>query len=398
MPIIKATEPLGPRPVIIAWYGDPGIGKTSLLNTCKLPLLVDGDRGVSRSVLRKDTLVIENWGEVVDLEKKGAFKGFSTIGIDTPKAILDDFLMSYVIQQDPKLQKNKLGAYGEIGNEFKLFLNNRRQEQADVAIICHARLDEKNNRMIPDVTGQSLGLILRVADMIGYYTVHNGKRMLFFEPTETTFGKNVAELPPIEVPDKSDPAFKTFMAEIFERVRTKIAEASEEQTAAMNASAQYQEEIAGCNSPDDLTRILLQANELPDYLRIPLKKLIQDKSKEKGYVANTTTKRFELPAAGTETKPAATVTEKPKAETNPVENDTAGLDTDFDARCTALAEAGLTMEIGQAQGFGMAYTYDQIADMPETEYMDIVSSVHAAKKEAAKKPTRTRPAQLSKAH
>src|SRR6185312_6716367 len=249
MPVIKASEPLGLRPIIITWYGDPGIGKTSLFNTCADPLLVDGDRGVSRSALRKDTLIPDSWDEVLQLETDGLFKGKKTIGIDTPKAVLDDFLMSYVIRQDPKLQRNKLGAYGEIGSEFKLFLNNRRNDKADVAIICHARKDESGNRMIPDVTGQSLNLILRVSDMIGYYTVYNGKRMLFFEPTETTFGKNVAELPPIEVPPKDDPAFKTFMAEIYERVRTAIAARSEEQLEAEKKSAIYQEQIASCTTP-----------------------------------------------------------------------------------------------------------------------------------------------------
>lgn len=391
MPIIKASEPLGPRPVIIAWYGDPGIGKTSLFNTCTMPLLIDGDRGVSRSILRKDTLIPDSWDEVLQYEKEGAFKGYSTIGIDTPKAILDDFLMSYVIRIDPKLQRNKLGAYGEIGNEFKLFTGNRRQDKADLAIICHARKDEDSKRMIPDVTGQSLNLILRIADMIGYYTVVNGRRMLFFEPTETTFGKNVACLPPIEVPDKTDPAFKTFMADIFEKVRAAIASQSEEQVEAMNKSAQYQQDIAECDSPDRLTEIIAEVNGLPDYLKVPLRKLISEKAKEKGYTTNLETKRFELPTgaqvgsdAGKPADPAAT--KQPEG--------VGTLDTSFDDRCVALATAGLAMEMEQATGFGLTFTYDEIADWTEDQYMDAVVKVNEAKK--AKKPNRTRPSSVAR--
>jgi len=401
MPIVKANEPLGPRPVIIAWYGDPGIGKTSLFNTCRTPLLIDGDRGVSRSILRKDTLIPENWDEVLKYEKEGAFKGYSTIGIDTPKAILDDFLLSYVIKNDPKLQRNKLGAFGEIGNEFKLFTSNRRQDLADLAIICHARKDEDAKRMIPDVTGQSLNLILRIADMIGYYTVHNGRRMLFFEPTETTFGKNVACLPPIEVPDKNDPAFRTFMADIFEKVREAIASQSEEQLEATRKSAIYQEEVAVCENPDQLTALLEEVNALPDYLRIPLKKVIVEKAKEKGYVANKETKRYELPAgqpAATSSGQATAASEGADAGQGASQSGGVGasaLDTSFEDRCKVMAGLGVTLDQDLAHGFDLTFTYDEIADWTEDQYLDTMAKINEAKK-AAKKPARTRPASVAR--
>lgn len=387
MPIVKANEPLGPRPVIIAWYGDPGIGKTSLFNTCKHPLLIDGDRGVSRSILRKDTLIPDSWDEVLKYEKEGAFKGYATIGIDTPKAILDDFLLSYVIKNDPKLQRNKLGAYGEIGNEFKLFTSNRRVDQADLAIICHARKDEDSKRMIPDVTGQSLNLILRIADMIGYYTVHNGRRMLFFEPTETTFGKNVAKIPPVEVPDSADPAFRTFMADIFEKVREAISSHSEEQLEATKKSAIYQEEIATCDSPDQLTTLLEEANKLPDYLKIPLQKVIAAKAKEKGYIPNKDTKRFELPAG----QPAAPAGAPAAPEEPRPAEDLTMLATAFEDRCKVLADAGMTMDNDLVHGFGLSFTYDEIGDWTEDQYMDTMARINEAKK-AAKKFARTKPA------
>lgn len=380
MPIVKASEPLGPRPVIIAWYGDPGIGKTTLCNTCQDPLLVDGDRGVSRSILRKDTLIPDSWDEVLKYEKDGAFKGYKTVGIDTPKAVLDDFLMSYVIRTDPKLQKNKLGAYGAIGSEFALFLNNRRQDQADIAIICHARKDDDTKRMIPDVTGQSLNLILRVADMIGYYTIYNGKRMLFFEPSETTFGKNVACLPPIEVPDKTDPAFATFMSGIYEKVREAIATRSEEQLAALQQSAQCQADIAACETPVQLTELLKASKALPDYLRVPIAMLIIDKAREKSWVANKQTLCYELPAG----QPSVSSPAKPVAGANasPAAAGPGNLDTPYDDRCIALAEAGLAGELDQMAGLGFAWTYDQIGDWSKKEYMENLALAH----EAAKKP------------
>src|SRR5690349_15315064 len=137
MPLLKASEQLPERPVIITIFGDPGIGKTSLINTANNPLLIDADRGGDRAILRKDILQVNSWKDILDEEKNCLFKDYSTIGIDTPKALLDDFLMLYVQDLDFKFKKNKLQAYGAIGEEFKLFVSKRRAENADILIICH---------------------------------------------------------------------------------------------------------------------------------------------------------------------------------------------------------------------------------------------------------------------
>lgn len=388
MPLIKANEPLGPRPVVITIQGDPGVGKSSLANTAKNPIVIDGDLGISRSIFRKDAIIPSNWEEVIAYEKEGLFKKYSTVAIDTPKAVLDDQLMSYVVRQDPKLRNNKLWAYGAIGDEFKLFLNNRRQDQADLINICHSKKDEDTKRMVPDVTGQSLQLILRVSDMIGYYTIHNGRRMIFFDPSEFSVGKNVACLPPIEVPDKADPAFRTFLADLIEKVRSAIASQSEEQLEAMKKSALYQEQIAQVETPDQLTELLVEVRKLPDYLKIPLTKLIGDKGKEKGYIPNKESLRFELSSGQPGTTPAKPVEGAPAS---PVASEL-NLETSFDDRCRILAEVGLTMELEQAAGFGLTFTYDQVGDWTEEQYMAAVGQVNDARK--APKAPRRRPANV----
>jgi len=403
MPIVKANEPLGPRPVIITIYGDPGIGKTSLINTAKKPLIIDGDRGVSRAILRKDALIIDRWEEVQDLEKQGAFKPFSTIGIDTPKAILDDYMMSYVMRQDAKLRGNKLWAYGAIGDEYRLFMNNRRQDLADLINICHAKKDDDTKRMVPDVTGQTYQLILRTSDMIGYYTIHNGKRMLYFDPTESTVGKNVACLPPIEVPDKTDPTFRTFLADIIERVRTAIASQSEEQLEAMQKSENYQNEIRDCETPDQLTKLLVEVNALPDWLKIPLRKLITDKAKEKGYVPNKQTLCFEIPAgqpaaneasgvpaAATDqgAKPASPAPVKPATPPVDPKEDPTGIVTSSNDRYAAFGGLGMALEMDRVTGFGIFFEYEDINEWTEEQYMAELAKAHDAKTESEKKPKR----------
>lgn len=280
MPFVKSHEALPERPVIILLYGEPGASKTSIFNTCANPILVDGDKGVHRSIMRKDTLQVASWNEVLEHEAAGLFNQYSTIGLDTPKALLDDYLATWVVQQDVKLRTNKLGMYGAMGDNFKMFINNRRDQSADIFIVCHAKRDEETKRVIPDVTGQSYQLLMRIADQVGYLSIKNGKRTISFEPTDTTVGKNVAGLGDVLVPDKSDPAFKTFGADLIANVKKAISEMDDVQREALEKSESFQQQIADCTDIDELGMIVPMIEELPSYLQVQLIQVVGDKYSE----------------------------------------------------------------------------------------------------------------------
>lgn len=388
MPILKADEPLPERPVVIALYGEPGSCKTTLGNTAEKVLVLDFDRGVSRSFHRQDTLIINSWQDILDEEKAGTFKQYKTVVIDTAKAALDDFLMSFVVGRDYKLKGNKLKAYGELGDEFKIFLNNRRNEGLDVIIIAHAKKDEDTKKSIPDVTGQSYQLILRVADQVGYVSFVNNDRNIQWTPTDLTVGKNTANLPTMKVPDKADPALKTFMADVITSVKSSIVNMSESQKEALEKSNAMQEMIAGCETPDQLTDALIEANTFPVHLKAPAIKLIQEKAKANNWIANKTTKRYEAaPAATPPATPAAAAT-KPAdpapAETPDEEEEF--LKTSFDDRSKILGSLGMTMEIDQAVLKDVIVKYDELAGMTEEQFNDFVTKVNEARK--PKKHTR----------
>lgn len=285
-------------------YGDPGVSKTSLFNTSDTPLLIDFDRGVQRSVLRKTTLVVNSWEDVQQEEAAGTFRRFKTIGIDTAKSCLDDFLMDYVCRMDAKLRKNKLHAYGAIGDEFKLFVNQRRNEQVPIVIIAHAKKDEDKSRYIPDITGQSYALLMRIADQVGYISIENGQRVINWEPTETTVGKNVARLPKTIIPDISDPAFRNFNATLIEKVRESITALTEEQEEAMRITETMLQRLEAVATPADLTKVLDDVNLLPEYIKIPLKHALNNTMKAKGWTFNAETKAFDGPAANDQQPPA----------------------------------------------------------------------------------------------
>lgn len=297
MQILKATDPLPERPAIILITGEAGVGKTTLANTSNNPLLMDFDRGTSRALFRKDTFVVSKWEDVLEGEQDQTYKKYNTIIIDTPKGALDDFLMSYVQRMDVRNQRNKLAAYGAIGSDFSLFVANRRTEDADIILNCHEKIVEDGDfkRREPDVTGQSLGLLMRIADQVGYMSIKNKKRVITWEPSEITRGKNVAGFPDMIVPDKSDPALSHFMADIISEVRKAICRKSNDQLKAEEDMRLWHEAVSGESDPENLTRMVKEANELtPKGFQTAVKRMIADRAKELTLQWNKDENYFEL--------------------------------------------------------------------------------------------------------
>lgn len=391
MPIVKKNEPMKERPVIIAIYGGPGLGKTSLFNTAKNPLLLDFDRGVDRSLNRNDTLIVNDWGEVIEENAKGSFKGYATIGIDTAKAALDDFLMTYVRKIDPKNRTNKLAAYGAIGEEFKIFVNDRRNDLSDIVIICHSKEKEEGglNMTIPDVTGQSYQLILRIADMVGFIYTRSNKRMIRFDPTDETKGKNVAMIPEQEIPDHADPAYKTYMADLIEKVRKSLVAKSHAQLEAEGKVKEYLDRLTNAESPDELTDLMAEVNILPDFYAKPLKKEINEKAKAKGYIANVTLKRYEMPGtpvAETVINNTASVQKNTINEQKPAQSGiklTSGgsqavILTTVDERTKELEKAGARIEadgFSYGKGFKQFMNWDVLSELSEDDFNLLIKSV-----------------------
>jgi hypothetical protein len=285
MTIIKKSESFPVRPVVILLYGQPGAGKTSVFNTSKNPILLDCDRGSDRACTRAEaTIIASNWKDVLADEHE--IKNFSTIGIDTAKSVLDDFLMTYVAEQDYKLKTNKLKAYGAIGDEFKVFINRRRGENIDIVILAHAKEEKDGDvtRFSPDVTGGSKDLLLRIADQVGYVYMSNNKRTINFNPTDKTIGKNVARIPEMEIPDESDLKYLTFMADIIDKVKTSIQSMSQAQIDAIAETERVRELISAINTLDQAQSVSEEIGKLPKAQQIAFRtsfsaKLVEAKIK-----------------------------------------------------------------------------------------------------------------------
>lgn len=293
MAIIRKSESFPVRPVVILIYGQPGAGKTSVFNTSKNPILLDCDRGSDRACNRAEaTIIASNWKDVLADEHE--IKNFNTIGIDTAKSVLDDFLMTYVTELDYKLKTNKLKAYGAIGDEFKVFINRRRGENIDIVILAHAKEEKEGDvtRFSPDVTGGSKDLLLRIADQVGYVYMSNNKRTINFNPTDKTIGKNVARLPEMEIPDESDPKYATFMADIIDRVKSSIQSMSQAQIDALAETERVHELINAINTLDEAQSVSEEIAKLPKAQQIAFRNTFKAKLSEVKIKFDTVGKKF----------------------------------------------------------------------------------------------------------
>lgn len=292
MPIIKKNDVTPERPVIIVLYGQPGCGKTSSATTAENPILIDTDRGYDRAVQRIDTLEARCWQDI-DSEIE-TIKEYKTIIVDTAKAMLDDYLSTYAIEQNYKFKTNALKRFGQMADDFKMFVNTIRNGGSDIIFICHDKETQEGDiiKHSPDCTGQSKDLLLRIADQVGYICKMNGKRTIIFEPTDNYIGKNVAQIPPTTIPDNTDESFTSFMADITKKVKASIASKSDAQHEAMKMLAELRELLESAMTIEEVDFIMEKSGSLPQLLKKPFFTEMKGKLKGKGFTYDSNLKKF----------------------------------------------------------------------------------------------------------
>lgn len=294
MPIIRKNDVAPERPIIIVLYGTPGTGKTSVATTADNPLLIDTDRGYDRAVQRIDTLEASKWQDIAS--EYATIKGYKTIIVDTAKALLDDYLSVFAVEQNYKLATNSLKRFGKMAEDFKMFVNTLRSNGSDLIFICHDKetADEDIIKHAPDCTGQSKDLLIRIADQVGYICKENGKRTIRFEPMDNFVGKNVAGLGSLIIPDNTDPNFSTFMAGIIKNVKLSIQNRSEAQRKANDTLKNLREQLTNVATEEEAAALLDVSQSLPQIFKKPFFEEIKKVLSDKGFVYNGKTKRFNL--------------------------------------------------------------------------------------------------------
>lgn len=284
MPIIKKDAIMPERPVIILLYGSPGCGKTSVANTAKNPILIDTDRGADRAAMRVDTLMASKWMDIEN--EKESIKTYDTVILDTCKSCLDEYISDFVVSQNYKLKSNTLKRFGEMAEKFKDFVNFLRQNQSDIIFICHDKEQTEGDvvKHSPECTGQSKDLLLRIADQVGYVTMVNGQRTIVFDPTDTTIGKNVAQIPPMAIPTTDSIDFQNCMANIIDKVKKALVNKSEAQKEAQAALEEARKKVSEAKTLKDANDLINVANSLAQIHQTAFKKYVVSEMKKLGFV------------------------------------------------------------------------------------------------------------------
>lgn len=217
------------RPIVMGLHGDPSVGKTTTLLTAGNILLLDFDMGADRAGIANDPYPIHSWEDAIALLDDPILDDVDSIGIDTAKTCLDNFLAEYCMKLDYKNKRGNvlsLQGYGALGNEFKTWLNRIRQKGKDVFWDAHTK-DEKDGDNIvktPNITGGSYDLMMQCSDQVGYMTTQQGKRVIKFGVHEAYRSKDSAYLGTVNVPAIKQPAHGLFLFDLAEKVKGSLAD------------------------------------------------------------------------------------------------------------------------------------------------------------------------------
>jgi len=182
--------------LVVVIYGQPNVGKTSLALTASKPVLLDFDGGAYRAGNKsgKSIVPVSGWNDVARIAADDV-ADFDTIAIDTVGTALDT-LIADIIAVEPKYGRGgalTLQGYGILKTRFKGWLDQMRVFGKDVVLIAHASEEQRGDDTVDRIVaaGGSKQEVYQQADLMGRISIIGNKRVLSFDPTAASYGKNV---------------------------------------------------------------------------------------------------------------------------------------------------------------------------------------------------------------
>jgi hypothetical protein len=291
--ITKASDPILVETITMCLYGVPGLGKTSTAFTSEKPLLLDFDHGAYRAGNRGDTVQVGSWADVTAITQAD-LAAYKTLVVDTAGRALD-CLTADIIDRDPKAGRGgnlTLQGYGALKGAFIGWLRLMRSFGLDVILIAHSDEQRKGDELIErlDAQGSSKNEIYKSADVMGRLYLAGQVRTLNFSPTDTAFGKNPAQLPPLAVPSFGEQP--QYLAGVIASIKASLNQLSAEQQSAQTALATWAERIAGAVTMTDFDNLVTAAKA--EGAPKSVGALIAKAGKLKGYAWNKATSAFDL--------------------------------------------------------------------------------------------------------
>jgi hypothetical protein len=296
--ITRASDPIEVKTIVACIYATPGIGKSTLGYRAEKPLLLDFDHGAHRAKGRRDTVLVDSWADVANIKAED-LADYATLVIDTAGRALD-MLTVDIISADPKKGNGgalTLQGFGVLKARFIAWLTWVRSFGLDVVLICHADEQRKGDELIVrlDVQGGSKNEIYKTADVMGQLYLEKGRRMLNFSPSDTAFGKNPAQLEPLEVPhyDKAP----NFLGDVIARTKGELNKQSAEQVEVASMLADWTAKIDEAASAEDFTKLVPLTKEADKRVRENVQRLLNARAKSKGFTFDKKVGAYAAPKA-----------------------------------------------------------------------------------------------------
>jgi len=285
--ITKASEPLTVEQLVVCIYGPPGLGKTTLGFSARKPLVLDFDRGAHRAAGRKDSVQVAAWADVTNITAED-LAPYQTVVVDTAGRALD-VLTADIIRRNPKMGRGgalTLQGYGQLKSEFTAWLKHLMTMGKDVVLIAHSSEDKSGDELIEriDMQGGSKGEVYKVADAMGRLTMVHGNKwpVLNFSPSDAAFGKNPAQLPPLQVPDISTEP--EFLGNVIEQIKAKLNELTDAQREAQEWMNGWREKVNNADSAEAYTDLIAESQAAPEQFQANAKRILMQAAKKAGYV------------------------------------------------------------------------------------------------------------------
>ena len=292
--ILKESDPVEVKQLTFAVYAPPGVGKTSLAFTASKPLLFDFDHGAYRSAFRKDSVPVDAWGDVANVSAEDV-ADYDTIIVDTAGRALDA-LTTHLIASNPKAGNRDGGltlqGYGSLKSQFTGWLKRLHTFGKDVILLAHSDEQRDGDNVIQrlDVQGGSKNEIYKAADAMGHLATQQKKRMLIFDPTEAAFGKNPAQVDPLEVPHFGEQP--DFMAQVISDTKAALNKQTEAQKAVVAEMEDWASKCDKAESPEDFTKLAEESTQASEAAMANVKRLVAKRAKSAGYAYDEKAKAF----------------------------------------------------------------------------------------------------------
>lgn len=312
MGLIKLPSEIETKTAIsVLVYGEPGIGKTTLVCSAPNPVLFDFDGGVQRinGAHRVPTVQVNSWQEALNAldEVARELPDTKSILIDTAGKMLD-FMSAHIIASGERGMVNKDGTlslkgYGVRKQMFIDFNHRITHMGKHVFYVAHEREEKRGDEVVkrPEIGGSSANDLIKELDLVGYMRAVGKKRSITFDPDEKWYAKNTCNLPaeiilPVMVDERGNAvAENTFLQTIIARYEDAQAR-NKEQT------GEYEMLIDMLKGNVDDIKDADGANEFVEKIgtiqhifnsKIVARRLFQEKVTKLGLVYNKDAKMYE---------------------------------------------------------------------------------------------------------